>query len=93
MTNDQKSFARMLTAEGPNPALEKELHLFGRFVGAWDLEWYGGDNQGRPNGHCRPAFLPRARRQRPGAVRPATVVPSSRPASCSPEAGDHVAAN
>jgi hypothetical protein len=37
-----------LRAGGPPPELADELELFGRFVGAWDLEWHGSDSAGRP---------------------------------------------
>src|SRR4051794_30701568 len=35
-----------LGADGPFPALADELGLFGRFVGAWDLEWHGKGTSG-----------------------------------------------
>ena len=37
-----------LRAEGPLPDLAEQLQLFGRFVGAWDLEWHGRDLGGAP---------------------------------------------
>ena len=37
-----------LRAEGPFPQLSAELDLFGRFIGAWDLEWHGRDKTGNP---------------------------------------------
>jgi hypothetical protein len=35
-----------LGADGPDPAISDDLQLFGQFVGAWDLEWYGTDHRG-----------------------------------------------
>jgi hypothetical protein len=35
-----------LSADAPEPALTASLHLFGQFVGSWDLEWHGKDRQG-----------------------------------------------
>jgi hypothetical protein len=37
-----------LGADGPRPDLADQLDLFGRFVGAWDLEWHGRDLAGAP---------------------------------------------
>jgi hypothetical protein len=37
-----------LRADGPRPDLADQLDLFGRFVGAWDLEWHGRDLAGAP---------------------------------------------
>ena len=37
-----------LHAAGPDPALAEHLSLFGRFIGAWDIEWYGTDDNGTP---------------------------------------------
>jgi hypothetical protein len=37
-----------LGADGPLPELADQLDLFGRFVGAWDLEWHGTDLAGAP---------------------------------------------
>jgi hypothetical protein len=37
-----------LRAEGPRQELADQLDLFGRFVGAWDLEWHGRDLGGSP---------------------------------------------
>ena len=42
-------FARpVLHAAGPDPDLAGPLALFGRFVGAWDIEWRGTDRDGKP---------------------------------------------
>ena len=38
-----------LRADGPRPDLADQLDLFGRFVGAWDLEWHGRDLAGAPS--------------------------------------------
>lgn len=38
----------VLHAAGPQGDLADRLALFGRFVGAWDLEWRGEDHGGRP---------------------------------------------
>jgi hypothetical protein len=35
-----------LRADGPDPSMADRLHLFGQFVGAWDLEWHGHDHLG-----------------------------------------------
>jgi hypothetical protein len=35
-----------LGALGPEPAAAETLHLFGQFVGAWDLKWHGKDHRG-----------------------------------------------
>jgi hypothetical protein len=37
-----------LGADGPRPDLADQLDLFGRLVGAWDLEWHGRDLAGAP---------------------------------------------
>ena len=37
-----------LRADGPRPDLADQLDLFGRLVGAWDLEWHGRDLAGAP---------------------------------------------
>lgn len=38
--------AAVLHAPGPHPARAEHLNLFGRFVGAWDVEWHGTDSHG-----------------------------------------------
>ena len=40
--------AAALNAAGPDPAYAEQLRLFGRFVGAWDIEWRGTDRNGQP---------------------------------------------
>jgi hypothetical protein len=40
--------AAALLAAGPDPGRAAELDLFGRFVGAWDVEWHGTFADGRP---------------------------------------------
>jgi hypothetical protein len=40
--------AAVLHAAGPHPGQAEHLNLFGRFVGAWDVDWHGTDPQGRP---------------------------------------------
>jgi hypothetical protein len=42
------SLAAVLHADGPHPDHADQLRLFGRFVGAWDVEWLGTDPDGRP---------------------------------------------
>ena len=37
-----------LHATGPDPDLAAPLALFGRFIGAWDIEWRGTDRHGNP---------------------------------------------
>jgi hypothetical protein len=37
----------VLHDSGPFEPLADKLHLFGQFVGAWDLEWRGQDKDGR----------------------------------------------
>ena len=38
--------AGALHAAGPDPGLAVPLALFGRFIGAWDIEWRGTDRHG-----------------------------------------------
>ena len=40
--------ATALHAAGPDPAHAEHLRLFGRFIGAWDVEWQGTDRNGTP---------------------------------------------
>jgi hypothetical protein len=40
--------AAVLHAAGPHPAQAAQLNLFGRFIGAWDVEWRGTDSHGNP---------------------------------------------
>jgi len=40
--------AAALLAAGPDPGQAADLDLFGRFVGAWDVEWHGTDSDGQP---------------------------------------------
>jgi hypothetical protein len=40
--------AAALHAAGPDPGLAGPLALFGRFAGAWDIEWRGEDQDGNP---------------------------------------------
>jgi hypothetical protein len=40
--------ATVLHAAGPDPAYAEHLGLFGRFIGAWDVEWQGTDRNGTP---------------------------------------------
>lgn len=42
------ALATVLHAAGPHPGHAERLNLFGRFVGAWDVEWHGRDHDGRP---------------------------------------------
>jgi hypothetical protein len=42
------AFAEVLQAAGPDPDLAGPLALFGRFAGAWDIEWRGADQGGKP---------------------------------------------
>jgi hypothetical protein len=42
------TLAAALHTTGPDPDHAGQLHLFGRFVGAWDVEWQGTDSQGHP---------------------------------------------
>ena len=42
------AFAEVLQAAGPDPDLAGPLALFGRFAGAWDIEWRGTDAAGKP---------------------------------------------
>ena len=44
----RNDLAAALLAAGPDPGRAAELDLFGRFVGAWDVEWHGTDADGRP---------------------------------------------
>ena len=37
-----------LHAAGPDPGLAAPLALFGRFIGAWDIQWRGTDRHGNP---------------------------------------------
>ena len=36
----------VLHAAGPDPDLAGPLALFGRFIGAWEIEWRGTDRDG-----------------------------------------------
>ena len=47
MTTDFDPLGRALHAAGPFEPQAGRLDLFGRFVGAWDLEWRGTDRDGR----------------------------------------------
>ena len=40
--------AGALHATGPDPDLAAPLALFGRFIGAWDIEWRGTGRDGNP---------------------------------------------
>ena len=40
--------AAVLHSTGPHPGQAEQLSLFGRFIGAWDVDWHGTDRQGRP---------------------------------------------
>ncbi len=40
--------ATALHAPGPHPEHAEQLGMFGRFVGAWDIEWRGTDRDGHP---------------------------------------------
>src|SRR5215831_5164895 len=40
--------AAVLHATGPDPGRAEHLNLFGRFVGAWDIDWHGSDDHGQP---------------------------------------------
>ena len=40
--------AAALHAAGPDPGYAEQLNLFGRFVGAWDIDWHGTGQDGRP---------------------------------------------
>ena len=42
------AFAEVLQAAGPDPDQAGPLALFGRFAGAWDIEWRGVDQVGKP---------------------------------------------
>lgn len=39
--------AGVLHATGPDSGHAEHLKLFGRFIGAWDVEWHGTDRHGR----------------------------------------------
>ncbi|HSS88770.1 MAG TPA: hypothetical protein VLL69_05600, partial [Streptosporangiaceae bacterium] len=39
--------AAVLHSTGPHPGQAEQLSLFGRFIGAWDVDWHGTDSQGR----------------------------------------------
>ncbi|MGD0985371.1 MAG: hypothetical protein ABSA65_16390 [Acidimicrobiales bacterium] len=39
--DDDVAFCEALVAKGPSQEFADELHLFGQFVGSWDLEWIG----------------------------------------------------
>lgn len=41
-----KSMIECLGADGPDPEEAENLHLFGQFVGTWDLQWRGQDHRG-----------------------------------------------
>lgn len=45
---DPDDLAGKLHATGPAPGQEDQLRLFGRFIGAWDVEWHGADAYGHP---------------------------------------------
>jgi hypothetical protein len=38
--------AAVLHAAGPHPGPAEHLNLFGRFVGAWDIDWHGTGQDG-----------------------------------------------
>ena len=40
--------ASVLHSTGPHPGQAEQLNLFGRFIGAWDIDWHGTDHHGRP---------------------------------------------
>jgi hypothetical protein len=40
--------AAVLHSTGPDPGQAEQLSLFGRFAGAWDIDWHGTDRHGRP---------------------------------------------
>jgi hypothetical protein len=40
--------AAVLHAAGAYPGLAEEMKMFGRFIGAWDVEWRGTDRDGHP---------------------------------------------
>jgi hypothetical protein len=40
--------AAVLHSAGPYPGQAEQLNLFGRFIGAWDIDWHGTDREGRP---------------------------------------------
>ena len=40
--------AAALHAAGPYPGQAEQMNLFGRFIGAWDVEWHGTDRDGHP---------------------------------------------
>ena len=44
----EASLAEALHAASAYEPLSAQLHLFGQFVGAWDLEWHGLDTAGVP---------------------------------------------
>jgi hypothetical protein len=46
--NQADSLGDVLHAASPFEPLAESLHLFGQFVGAWDLEWHGLDHAGVP---------------------------------------------
>lgn len=43
---NQTTMIDVLEASGPEESRADKLHLFGQFVGAWDLEWRGQDHDG-----------------------------------------------
>jgi hypothetical protein len=42
------ALAAVLHRAGPQPGHAERLNLFGRFIGAWDVEWHGTGHGGRP---------------------------------------------
>ncbi len=42
------ALATVLHGVGPQPGHAERLNLFGRFIGAWDVEWHGTGHDGRP---------------------------------------------
>jgi len=46
MTSDIDALAAVLHATAPHAPLADRLETFGRFVGAWDLEWHGIGSDG-----------------------------------------------
>lgn len=47
MTIEIDALPAALHEDGPDEALADKLQLFGRFIGAWDLEWRGAGPDGR----------------------------------------------
>jgi hypothetical protein len=46
--NNAELLGQVLHAASPREPLAEQLHLFGQFVGAWDLVWHGVDHVGEP---------------------------------------------